>query len=78
MISYPEAMTIIGCFFAIGWTFIKAKGNTNNACRLHGPLMSDIASIKQSIVNLTVYVLKEAEKEGRDIQQEIINAMMKK
>ena len=81
MIGYPEAATIIGCFFATGWTIVKAKGNRNNGnevCKYHGSLMSDLASIKSSMVNLAVYVLKEAEKEGRDLQQEIINAMMKK
>jgi hypothetical protein len=77
MISYPEAVTIVGSLFVIGWTVVKSK-NGNSPCKLHYPLMSDLASIKSAVVNLAVYVLKAAEKEGRDLQQEIINAMMKK
>lgn len=78
MIGYPEAVTIVGCFFATGWTIIKAKTNGNGFCKSHGPLVSDIASIKNAVVNLAVYILKEAAEEGRDLRQEIINAMMKK
>lgn len=77
MIGYPEAVAIVGCVFSIGWTF-KNSRNGQNVCGLHGALMSDLASIKNALVNLAVYATKEATKEGRDLQQEIINAMMKK
>lgn len=77
MIGYPEAVAIVGCVFSVGWTVVKS-GNGNGPCKLHSALMSDLASIKNAVVNLAVYATKEAEKEGRDLQSEIINAMMKK
>jgi len=77
MIGYPEAVAIVGCIFSIGWTITKSN-NRNSSCKLHPPLMSDIASIKNAVVQLAVYVMKEAEQEGRNLQQEIISAMMKK
>lgn len=76
MIGYPEAAAIVGVSFSIAFGLVKNK--TNGICKLHAPLMSDIASIKSAMVSLSVYVLKESEQEGRDLQQEIINAMMKK
>lgn len=81
MIGYPEAATIVGCVFATGWTIVKArggKGHGNEVCKYHEPLMSDLVSIKNAVVSLAVYVLKEAEKEGRDLRQEIINTIIKK
>lgn len=60
----------------IGTTVIKIRGK--KVCNLHSSLMLDLASIKNAMVSLTVYVMKEANHEGRDLQQEIITAMMKK
>ena len=60
----------------IGTTVIKIR--SKKVCDLHFSLMSDLASIKNAMVSLTVYVMKEANHEGRDLQQEIITAMMKK
>jgi len=60
----------------IGTTVIKIR--SKKVCNLHSSLMSDLASIKNAMVSLTVYVMKEANHEGRDLQQEIITAMMKK
>ena len=78
MIGYPEAVTIVGCFFATGWTIVKLKPDKSEFCKSHGKLTSDIASIKSAIVDLAVYIMKEAEQEGRNLQQEIIDAMMNK
>jgi hypothetical protein len=78
--DYPQALTAISLGLGGLWSASRVVGSFNGkkVCGLHAPLMSDIVSIKNAMVQLTVYMMKEAEKEGRDLQQEIINAMMKK
>ena len=47
-------------------------------CALHGALMSDIVSIKSAMIKVTIYVSDKATEEGRDLNKEIMDTMMKR
>ena len=78
--DYPMALAIIGsvAFVSGGGASIFKTLYGKPVCDLHGPLMSDVASIKNAVVNLAVYVIDKSTHEGRDLQKETIDAMMKK
>ena len=51
-------------------------------CEFHNKVMnvynSDIATIKSNLMLLTVYIMKQADAEGINLQEKIINSLMKK
>lgn len=68
-----------GTSWAIAWTIVQTKRKPT--CEFHTTMVtaftSDIASIKTGIMKVTAYVADKSTQEGRDLNKEIMDSMMK-
>lgn len=67
---------VTGTAWAVAYVFIATK--RRRVCEYHGAFMSDLASIKTGIMKITAYVADKSTQEGRDLNKEILNSMMKR
>jgi hypothetical protein len=71
---------ITGVAFAVAST-VKSL-YSKKVCSLHDgtilTITSDLASIKSCLMKVTTYVADKATQEGRDLENEIIDLLMKK
>ena len=88
------AVAIVGVSLSTGWTIVKCKSRPNckehiavnnllnnwkEFSRLLISALSDIASIKQSVIDLSVFVCdKGPNGEGKCLRDKIIDEMMKR
>jgi hypothetical protein len=74
------ALGISSVAFAVGNTISNIY--SKKTCEFHNKVInsytSDIATIKSNIMLLTAYIMKEADREGINLQEKIIDSLMKK
>ena len=78
--SIAWALGTIGVAFVVGNTISNIYGK--KTCKFHDKIIntytSDIATIKSNFMLLTVYIMKQADIEGINLQEKIISSLMKR
>jgi len=86
MIGYPEAVAIVGTsfgFFLLAANVLKTFCGNNKEWKDFSKklsiVLSDIASIKQAVIDLSIFVCDSGSNgKGKELRDAIIDAMMKR
>lgn len=80
MDGYATAIAIIGSvgFISGGAASVIKTLYGKKVCDLHGALMSEIVSIKSATIKIAVYIADKSTEEGRNLNKEVMDSMMKR